>query len=172
VLRKSAAGAVTEAGAVAATSAVVVRPAATANLAAVRAPSLAASIATMTGRAGQAVAFIAHAAPRAMAAASHARRRVCVVMQASVKLRSASTGRSVSPCVSGRASTGEPKAKAVLRSALPGLASRNAAARTAAAVMPIQSLGLPAAPCRPSAPGRPKIAIAGSYGLYSRVCEI
>jgi hypothetical protein len=172
VLRKSAEGAVSEAGAVAATSAVVVRPAVTANLVATRAPSLDASIATMTGRAGQAVAFMAHAAPRAMAAASHSRRRGGAAMQASVMLRSASTGRSVSPCASGRASTGEPKAKAVLHSALPGFASRNAAARTAAAAMAIQSLGLLAAPCRPSAAGRPKIAIKGSYGLYSTACEI
>jgi hypothetical protein len=173
VFWKSAAGAVTEAGAVAATSAVVVMPAVTANLVAARAPSLAASIAAMTGRAGQAVALMAHAAPRAMAAASRTRRgRRHPTVQASVRLSSASTGRSVSPVVSGRASTGEPKANAVLRSALPGLASRNAATRAAAAVMPIQSLGLPPAPGRPAAAGRPKIAIAGSYGLYSRTCVI
>jgi hypothetical protein len=172
VLSKSAAGAVTEAGAVTATRAVVMRPAVTANLVAVRAPSLAASIATITGRAGQAVAFMAHAAPRAIAPACQTRRRVSEVMQASVRLRSATTGRSVRPCASGRASTGEPNAKAVLRSALPGFASRNAAAMTAAAVMAIQSLGFPAAPCRPSAAGKPKIAIAGSYGLYSTACEI
>jgi hypothetical protein len=172
VLRKSAAGAVTEAGAVAATIAVVVRPAVTPNFVAARAPPEAASMATMIGKAGQAVSFMAHAAPRAMAPASHTRRRLSVVMQASVRLRSATTGRSVSPCVSGRASTGEPNAKAVLRRALPGFARRNAAARTAAAVTPIQSLGFPAAPSRPSAAGKPKIAIAGSYGLYSTACEI
>jgi hypothetical protein len=162
VFWKNAAGAVTEAGAVATISASAVPATVTANLIVARAPCLTASMAAMIGRAGQAVALMAQAAPSAMAAAGCTRRCGLTEMPAMVRLSSASTGGSVSPVASGSASTGELKANAAARSAPPGLAMRNALTRTAAAVTPIQSLGLPAALCRPAAPGSPKIAIAGS----------
>jgi hypothetical protein len=96
VFWKRARGASTEAGAVTTTSAAAVRPAATTSLIAGRAPSLAASIAAMTGRAGQAVAFMAQAAPRAMAAASCTRRGWRASVPARLRPSSASTGTSVS----------------------------------------------------------------------------
>lgn len=118
VFWKSAPGAVSAAGAVAAISAVMARPAVIANLAAVLVPSLAASIAVITGRAGQAVALMAQAAPRARADISRIR-FPCEypAVPARLRLSKASTGRSVSPVVSGMARTGDPKANAVLRSA-------------------------------------------------------
>ncbi len=169
----SALGAITAAGAVATATAIAVPPVAATNLMAARPPCLTASIAARIGSAGQAVALMAQAAPSAMAATGwNPGRRGCAAVPARARLSSASTGRSVSPVVSGSASIGEPKASAARRSAPRGWAMRNAAARAIAVVMPSQSLGLPAAPCRPAAAGNPKIVMAGWYGSYCRACEI
>ena len=69
-----------------------------------RAASRAASIAAKTGTAGQAVAFIAHATPRATAARNNPDGRA---ISASVRSISAMTGGSVIPTASGNAITGE-----------------------------------------------------------------
>jgi hypothetical protein len=73
VFSRNAAGAITDAHAMAALRAVAVMAAVTTNLVAARPSCLAASIAAMTGNAGQAVAFMAQAAPSAIAAASWTR---------------------------------------------------------------------------------------------------
>jgi hypothetical protein len=169
----SAPGANTAAGAVATATAIAVLAVMAANLTAARPPCLTASVAARIGSAGQAVALMAQATPSAIAATGWSPgRRGCAAVPARARLSSASTGRSVSPVVSGSASTGEPKASAARRNAPRGRAMRNAAARTIAVVMPSQSLGLPAAPCSPAAAGNPKIVMAGWYGSYCRACEM
>jgi hypothetical protein len=153
----SAAGAAAAIAATAVTAAVVV------NRQPTRVPCAAAS-AAMTGTAGQAMAFSAHAMPAARAA-----RRGARSASASATHSNAITGRSVPPVASGSASTGEASASAVLRSACRGGAPgmRNARYTPAVPARASHSLGLAGQPARPAASGSPKTAISGSYGSYA-----
>ena len=153
----SAAGAAAAIAATAVTAAVVVNRQPTRVL-------RAASSAAMTGTAGQAMAFSAHAMPAARAA-----RRGARSASASATHSNAITGRSVPPVASGSASTGEASASAVLRSACRGGAQgmRNARYTPAVPARASHSLGLAGQPVRPAAFGSPKTAISGSYGSYA-----
>src|SRR5579875_3232245 len=121
MLSANAAGWPTSAGARPPISTIVVATAATVNRIADRAPFRAATIAAITGRAGQAVAFIAQAAPMVTPAspvqATHraATRSGGRAAQARPRHIRAITGVSVVPRAIGSARTGEATARAALR---------------------------------------------------------
>ena len=135
-----------------------------------RAASRAASIAPRTGTAGQAVAFMAHATPRATAARYTLDGRA---IRARVRNISAITGGSVMPTASGNAITGEAAMKMVDSSTLYrhqvqcrcGAATANATQISAMEVAVSQSLGSANKPDAPRALGSPNTAIRGRYGL-------
>ena len=135
-----------------------------------RAPPRAASAAANTGIAGQAVAFIAHATPRAMAARSSPDGRA---ISARVRNISAITGGSVMPTASGNAITGDAAKKTVESVVLRrhesqcrcGAATVNAAQISAMDTAVSHSRGSANRPDAPSALGRPNTAMTGRYGL-------
>ena len=133
-------------------------------------PSRAASIAVKTGTAGQAVAFMAAATPRAPAA------RVSpdgLAISARVRNISAMTGGSVIPTASGNAITGEAAMKTVDSSTRCrqssqcrcGAATLNAAKISAMDTAVSHTRGSPNSPVAPSALGIPNSAMTGRYGL-------
>jgi hypothetical protein len=135
-----------------------------------RAPSRAASIAVKTGTAGQAVAFMAAATPRAAAARYRPDGRA---ISARVTNISAITGGSVIPTASGNAIIGEAARKTV-DSRTPyrhesqcrcGAAMANAAQIKAIEVAVSHTRGSPHRPVAPSAFGMPNTAMTGRYGL-------
>src|SRR5215470_9262085 len=137
-----------------------------------RAPSRLASRAAVTGRAGQAITFIAHATPMATPASTGCERRA---VSASARHISASTGGSVMPTASERARMGEATPSTAYRradlrqEAHPvtecGKPRPNATASNAADASASQGLGSPISPGSPAAFGRPKTVMAGKYGL-------
>ncbi len=140
--------------------------------AAARVPSRLASMAAITGRAGQAMAFIAQATPMARPASAGCDRRA---VRASARHISASSGGSVMPTASESAQIGEATASTAYRRTSPrqdaqrlarcGMPRLNAAANTAVDATASQGLGSPSRPGSPAAFGRPKAVIAGRYGL-------
>ena len=160
-------------GAVTATRTAVVTRDTAAKRAATRAPSRAASMAAITARAGQAVAFIAHATPMARPAASSSRGDRAT--HAKARQVSAIIGGSVMPTASGSTSTGEATANTALHaaarrqaphpSARCGAPIQNAAASRTTVAAASHSRVSPSTPRRPNAHGRPKTVIAGRYGL-------
>ena len=134
------------------------------------AASRAASIAAKTGIAGQAVAFIEHATPRATAARTSPDGRA---ISARVRNSSAMTGGSVMPTASGNAITGEAAKKTVDSKTLYrhesqcrcGAATRNAAQISAMETAVSHSRGSANSPVAPSALGKPNTAMTGRYGL-------
>jgi hypothetical protein len=170
---KNAAGLATSAGAVAATRAPAVTTEAAANRAAERVPSRAASMMAMTGSAGQAVAFIAQAAPMTRPARTGREGRPT---RASARQSSANTGGSVMPTASGSAHSGEASASIAYRvtdrrqpahrDAPCGVPRLNEAASSPAVARTSHGLVSPARPASPAALGRPNTAITGRYGLY------
>ena len=134
------------------------------------APSRAASIAVNTGTAGQAVAFMAHATPRAPAARIRPEGRA---ISARVRNISAMTGGSVMPTASGNAITGEAAMNTVdsmtlLRQSSQcrcGAAIVNAAQINAIDTAVSHTRGSASRPFAPSAFGIPNTAMTGMYGL-------
>ena len=135
------------------------------------APSRTATAAANTGTAGQAVAFIAHATPRATAARNSPDGRA---ISARVRSISAITGGSVIPTASGNAITGE-AAKNTVDSRVScrhsaqrrcGAATVNAAQISAIDTAVSHSRGSANRPEAPSALGSPNTAMTGRYGLY------
>jgi hypothetical protein len=133
-------------------------------------PSRAASIAVKTGTAGQAVAFMAAATPRA-AAARYSPDGLAI--SARVRNISAITGGSVMPTASGNAITGEAAMKTV-DSRIPfrqssqcrcGAATANAAQIKAIDTAVSHTRGSAHRPVAPSALGSPNTAMTGRYGL-------
>jgi hypothetical protein len=133
-------------------------------------PSRAASIAVKTGTAGQAVAFIATATPRA--AAARYSPDGCAI-SARVRNSSAITGGSVMPTASGNAITGE-AARNTVDSSTPwrqssqcrcGAATANAAQSKPMDTAVSHTRGSPHSPVAPSAFGIPNTAMTGRYGL-------
>jgi len=133
-------------------------------------PSRVASIAVKTGTAGQAVAFMAAATPRAATALISPDGRA---ISARVRNISAMTGGSVMPRASGNAIIGE-AAMNTVDSSTPcrqpsqcrcGAATLNAAKIKAMDTAVSQTRGSAARPCAPSAFGIPNTAITGRYGL-------
>ena len=170
VFCRNAYGSISAAGASATASRPATRIVTPTKRQAARAPSRAASIAANTGMAGQAVAFIAHATPRAMAARSSPDGRA---ISARVRNISAMTGGSVMPTASGNAITGEAAKKTVDSVVLCrhssqcrcGAATVNAAQISAMDTAVSQSRGSANRPDAPSALGRPNTAMTGRYGL-------
>src|SRR5262249_61432823 len=119
-----------------------------------------------TGIAGQAVAVIAHATPRAAAAWSRPEGRA---ISASVRNSKAMTGGSVMPTASGNAITGEAAKRTVDSVVLRrqptqrrcGAATVNAAQISAIDTAVSHSRGAAKTPEAPSAPGRPNTAPTG-----------
>ena len=163
-------------GASAATSAAAAASTITVNLTAERAPWRVATMTAMMASAGQAVYFIAHATPRTRAAITASLRRArlssarpLLASSASARQVRAMTGGSVIPIVSGNAMTGQASQNA----ACPSAARRRPSARGASVTRNVaySSRNVPAIsqghvlPGTPSAPGRPKSAITGRYGL-------
>src|SRR5579863_5249131 len=140
-----------------------------------RAVSRALTSAVNTATAGQAVAFMAHATPSATAARNTPDGRA---MSARVRNIRARIGGSVIPTASGNAITGEAATKMVDSRTLRlhalqcgcGAATRNAAQMRMRDTAVSHSRGSPSRPLAPSARGRPKMAITGSYGLYD--CQL
>ena len=134
------------------------------------APCRTATAAANTGTAGQAVAFIAHATPRATAARNSPDGRA---ISARVRNISAMTGGSVIPTASGNAITGEAAKKTVDSVVLCrhssqrrcGAATVNAAQISAMDTAVSHSRGSANRPEAPSARGRPNTAMTGRYGL-------
>jgi hypothetical protein len=137
---------------------------------AVLAPSRAASIAVKTGTAGHAVAFMAHATPRATAARTMLDGRA---ISARVRNISAITGGSVMPTASGNAITGE-AAMNTVDSRTPcrqesqrrcGAAMANAVQISTIDTAVSHTRGSASRPDTPSALGSPNTAMTGRYGL-------
>jgi hypothetical protein len=134
------------------------------------APCRTATAAAKTGTAGQAVAFIAHATPRARAARNSPDGRA---ISARVRNINAMTGGSVIPTASGNAITGEAAKKTVDSVVLCrhpshrrcGAATVNAAQISAMDTAVSHSRGSANSPEAPSARGRPNTAMTGRYGL-------
>ena len=130
------------------------------------APCRTAIAAANTGTAGQAVAFIAHATPRATAARSSPEGRA---ISASVRNSKAMTGGSVMPTASGNAITGEAAKKTVdsevsrrhSSQCRCGAATVNAAQISAIDTAVSHTRGSANRPEAPSARGRPNTAMTG-----------
>src|SRR5580700_10617316 len=170
VFCRNAYGSASPAGASKTVSAIAITIVAAAKRQALLIPSRAASIVVNTGTAGQAVAFIAAATPRAAAARYRPDGRA---ISASVKNISAITGGSVIPSASGNAITGE-AAMNTVDSSTPcrqssqcrcGAATLNAAKISAMDTAVSHTRGSPNSPVAPSALGIPNSAMTGRYGL-------
>src|SRR5580693_3797124 len=182
MLSANAPGWASSAGANATVRATAVAAAAPAKRAALRGPSRVTIMAARTGRAGHAMAFIAHAVPIARAASpfqviqrddtspGHGLVRAGAsaadrLAQARARHIRAISGGSVSPSAMGNASTGVTTASAVYRSTVlpPGrgrpmaIAAVTSTSETAA----IHDAGLPRTPGRPARLGNPKTDMAG-----------
>ena len=131
-----------------------------------RRASRVASIALTTGSMGHAVAFIAHATPRASAALNTPEGRA---ISARVRNISAMTGGSVIPIASGNAITGEATTNRVdsltwcrhSSQCWCGTAMRNASQIKASDTAASQIRGSPSRPVAPSAFGSPNTAMTG-----------
>ena len=166
VFCKNAYGSSSAAGAIAAASRPATRITTPMKRQTAWAPCRTAIAAANTGTAGQAVAFIAHATPRATAARNRPDGRA---ISASVRNISAMTGGSVMPTASGKAITGEAAKKTVDSVVLRrhelqcrcGAATVNAAQISAMDTTVSQSRGSANRPEAPSARGRPNTAMTG-----------
>jgi hypothetical protein len=162
----NAGGSASAAGAIAADRPTATSTVSPAKRQADRRASRVASITLMTGTAGHAVAFIAHAIPRAIAALKTPEGRA---ISARVRNISAITGGSVIPIASGNAITGEATTNKVdsltwcRHSSQPrcGVAMRNASQIRASETAASQIRGSPSRPLAPSAFGSPNTAITG-----------
>src|SRR5882757_5192506 len=118
-------------------------------------------MATSTGSAGHAVAFIAHATPIRIAGQTGDRRS----NSATARHTNASTGGSVIPRASGNATTGDAIANNPQRTASGRPATRNARMNSASDTRQSHTRASPASPGTPIALGSPNTVITGRYGL-------
>ena len=131
-----------------------------------RLPSRTKTIANAITRAGQAVAFIEQAMPKARPAGTGL---VTCSRQSSAKPRhmNATMGTSVPPTHSSNEMIGEAVSSSAQRTLSLAPAIRSATAKVARNTAPNQTRGSVSMPWPSSACGTPNTAISGRYGLYA-----